>query len=293
MNDILKFTEDKRFIRWVHNPNKELDSYWDTYKKNNPDQLEEIEKARNIVLNLKSKKESFSEDEANNLFSEIMAGVEKEKQGKMQTRTLAMTILRYAAVFVFILLAIGGYYFINRNGDLEVTAESLMLNSIDISGNSELLLADGQSVSLSEKNTFIECISNHQVVINKADTIKINVDNQQNVNQLKLYRGKNSTIQLVDGTTVHLNAGSHFIFPTEFNTKIRNAYLVGEGFFDVAHNPKAPFVVNAENIVVEVLGTKFNLSAYASDDVIETYLQEGKVKLVVQRVKALLIKKKF
>jgi ferric-dicitrate binding protein FerR (iron transport regulator) len=100
------------------------------------------------------------------------------------------------------------------------------------------------------------------------------------LNQLVVPFGKNSSIRLPDGTIASLNAGSRLIYPSKFEGKNREVYLIGEGFFEVSHNADMPFIVKTSDLQVEVLGTKFNLSAYPSDSFIETVLVEGKVKLI-------------
>ncbi|MBO9660533.1 MAG: DUF4974 domain-containing protein, partial [Chitinophagaceae bacterium] len=56
--------------------------------------------------------------------------------------------------------------------------------------------------------------------------------------------------------------------------------LNGEAYFEVAHNPGWPFKVKTGNQVVEVLGTHFNVEAYAGDPKINTTLAEGSVRVV-------------
>ena len=53
--------------------------------------------------------------------------------------------------------------------------------------------------------------------------------------------------------------------------------LEGEGYFEVAHDEKYPFIVETEKYNVRVLGTTFNVSAYPDSDLFETSLIEGKV----------------
>jgi len=89
--------------------------------------------------------------------------------------------------------------------------------------------------------------------------------------------GIKSSVTLPDGTRVTLNAGSTLIYPTAFVDKQRKISLQGEAFFEVAHDANHPFIVNAENIFVQVLGTKFNVKAYSDDNSIEVTLAEGSV----------------
>lgn len=89
--------------------------------------------------------------------------------------------------------------------------------------------------------------------------------------------GKRTQIELPDGTTVMLNAGTQIIYPKKFNRNQRLVTLSGEAFFDVKKNPDKPFIIKTGELSVEVLGTTFNLMAYPNDNTIETTLVTGKV----------------
>lgn len=90
-------------------------------------------------------------------------------------------------------------------------------------------------------------------------------------------RGVKSTLSLPDGTEVHLNYESSLTFPHEFNRSERRVELVGEAFFDVAHQDGVPFVVVAEGMSIEVLGTSFNVLASESEYQTQVSLVRGKV----------------
>ena len=87
-------------------------------------------------------------------------------------------------------------------------------------------------------------------------------------------------VTLPDGTNVWLNHNSSLKYPAMFNGKNRNVELNGEGFFEVAHNPKIPFIVKAGEIQVLARGTTFNIMAYADEDRIETSLIDGCVEVL-------------
>ncbi len=93
--------------------------------------------------------------------------------------------------------------------------------------------------------------------------------------------GAQTSVTLADGTKVWLNSGSRLHFPVSFdNQEQRKVELSGEAFFEVAHNPEVPFVVNAGELDVKVLGTSFNVSAYTEYDKLTVALLEGKVSLI-------------
>lgn len=94
-------------------------------------------------------------------------------------------------------------------------------------------------------------------------------------------RGQKSQIVLADGTKVWLNSDTKIKYPGNFSKNQRDVYLDGEAFFEVSKNPHQPFVVHTSGVNVKVLGTKFNVKAYADENQIETSLFEGKVNLLL------------
>jgi transmembrane sensor len=93
-------------------------------------------------------------------------------------------------------------------------------------------------------------------------------------------RGSNTRILLPDGSIVWLNANSTLEYPSQFGETSREVRLRGEGFFDVRKGIK-PFIVHAEDLLVKVKGTRFNVEAYANAQTLKTTLEEGKVELQV------------
>jgi len=91
--------------------------------------------------------------------------------------------------------------------------------------------------------------------------------------------GERWTINLDDGTTVQLNGGTLFVYPKAFGKQERSVYLVGEANFSVANDAQRPFIVQAKSLAVQVLGTKFNVTSYPSDDRITVTLETGAVKV--------------
>lgn len=116
-------------------------------------------------------------------------------------------------------------------------------------------------------------------------------------------RGGQYRLTLPDGTTVWLNSGSTLRYPQRFDTGERVVELEGEAYFSVTSlrggTPKqspnsneiasarttphslamTPFLVKTNSQIVEVLGTQFNIAAYADEPEIKTTLVEGSVRL--------------
>ena len=91
-------------------------------------------------------------------------------------------------------------------------------------------------------------------------------------------KGQRATVTLTDGTTVYLNADSHLSFPEHFDADKRAVVLVGEAFFKVARQPKRPFVVTSGKLTTTVLGTSFNIEAFA-DEPAKVTVATGQVKV--------------
>jgi transmembrane sensor len=98
-------------------------------------------------------------------------------------------------------------------------------------------------------------------------------------NTISTPKGGEYRVVLPDGTQVWLNAESSLKFPTAFVGKKRAVELIGEAYFEVAKNRKMPFNVSTKGVIIEVLGTHFNVNAYNDEATIKTTLLEGSVKL--------------
>lgn len=77
--------------------------------------------------------------------------------------------------------------------------------------------------------------------------------------------GVKSSISLADGTRIKLNAGSSLSYEENRFKEVRDVFLEGEAFFEVAHDPDRPFTVNAGGVNITALGTSFNIMAYRDE----------------------------
>lgn len=82
--------------------------------------------------------------------------------------------------------------------------------------------------------------------------------------RLETYRtapGEMRTLTLKDGTTVHLNGGS--TVSVRLGLRERRVQMgLAEASFDVAKDKGRPFVIDAGDVDVRVVGTEFNVSRY-------------------------------
>ncbi|QHS61316.1 FecR family protein [Chitinophaga agri] len=93
------------------------------------------------------------------------------------------------------------------------------------------------------------------------------------------------TVSLPDGSSVVLQPGARISYPfpgcPERNCK-REVYLSGAAYFEISRNTLQPFIVYANEMVINVLGTSFNVRAYEQDSLVEVHVKTGKISVSVQ-----------
>jgi len=97
--------------------------------------------------------------------------------------------------------------------------------------------------------------------------------------EISVDQKKQTDIALSDGTRITLDASSFFQYPPEFKGKTREVFLTGEGYFNVTPDEKKPFIVHANNAVIKVLGTRFNVRAWQHNKRVRVTVAKGKVSL--------------
>lgn len=152
-----------------------------------------------------------------------------------------------------------------------------------------LILSDG-SVRRLEASPQEKQITMGELVIRNAGTMvqyasKLNSlsrveENNPVYNELQIPVGGEYQLVLADGTKVWLNSQSSLKYPVVFHGHTREVELEGEAYFEVAHDSGHPFLVRLKNeLVVEVLGTSFNVRDYGDESEIQTVLEQGAVKV--------------
>ena len=243
--------------KWIENPENQLifkeyvkTHFSITYATNDPD-IKSVRKA---------------------LLKEIRKGTKKTSKFKFTT------LMRYAAVAI-IFLGIG--FMLQKDLFTRVDDKQVIVTRKDEitlklgNGNVKIIAADGSSKIYDANGKVVGEQNGKELVYNQ------NGDSEKLVyNTLSIPNGKRFNITLSDGTLVHLNAGSSITFPVQFlKNKSRKVFLSGEAFFEVAHDKKNAFVVNASKLDVQVYGTKFNVSNYQEDNATDVVLVEGSVSM--------------
>jgi ferric-dicitrate binding protein FerR (iron transport regulator) len=87
-------------------------------------------------------------------------------------------------------------------------------------------------------------------------------------------------LELNDGTTININKHSSLTYPVKFRSGERRVILEGEAYFDVAQDLQKPFIVEAQDVEIMVLGTSFFISAFKDAPEVEVMVNSGKVALI-------------
>lgn len=96
-------------------------------------------------------------------------------------------------------------------------------------------------------------------------------------------KGSRTLVKLNDGSQIWLNSGSTITYTPDFGKTNRELKLSGEAYLEVCKNEQLPFIVNAGNMEIKVLGTKFNVNAYNNNENIQVFLLKGSVSLTNEK----------
>ncbi len=198
-----------------------------------------------------------------------------------------------AAIGLVILLSGTWMFFYNKHTPPEIVQqEQPSDNKTDAApgkNTATLILADGSVVALdSAGNGEITKQGNVAIVKSEDGKILYKTDGQRTAetlyNTMSTPRGGQYQLVLPDGTKVWLNAASSIRYPASFPADERKVTVTGEVYFEVAAartsaNKKdfVPFIVQKDDMQVQVKGTHFNINAYDDEADIKVTLLEGRV----------------
>lgn len=107
-----------------------------------------------------------------------------------------------------------------------------------------------------------------------AQTMQLSSSKAQRISQV-----------LNDGSAVYLNGDSQL--SVNHNATFREVDLrKGQAYFDVAHEPSRPFIVNVDKVKVQVVGTAFDIDKLSDKTVIRVY--DGIVKIIADKTHTLI-----
>ncbi len=245
--------------------------------------------------------DGMSRGEKAKLRGKLLHGIAEGLQSErgivlQQPRRPAFRWLPYAAA-VAILLSVGWLLLVDSR---QSSVDSLADADVAPGGNrATLTLADGRVINLDEAQTGI-IVGAEDITYQDGVSLGLSPaggarDGQSDgrgrlvdIEELTLTTPKGGTYQITlpDGSRVWLNSASTLRYPSRFSGKERIVELSGEAFFEIqeiqgARVSRVPFKVLTSGQTVEVLGTEFNISAYADEKETKTTLVTGKVRVGV------------
>ena len=234
---------------------------------------------QNLEVHIGNEEEQSEQE----LHDKILNRLRTTLHGTAKPKVVPMWKKLAAAASIVALVSVGAWYFI-RNGSTGKTVQ--VAQQTDVMPGFEqavLTTSDGSKIGLGKNN---------QQPINEKNGVVINNDGHQLsyasspsgnavfFNTLEVPRKGVYSIELADGTKVWLNSLSSLTYPTSFPGRERRVSIKGEAYFEIAKNPRQPFIVDVEGgQAIEVLGTRFNVNAYTNEQQISTTLLEGAVRV--------------
>jgi len=241
------------------------------------------------------------------IWNKILSDVSQTEAELPKVQKLDRSYKRIISIGVAasILLIAGIGYLILKNNDT-TPDQFVIAKKYDLPAGTDkaiLTLSDGKVIDLN-KDAVGKIATEAGIEITKAadGTLvykTLNTGKSDGFNTITTPIGGQYAVILPDGSKVWLNAGSSLKYPTAFAASGRNVTLTGEGYFEVAHmegtKGRVPFTVTVlknqtQSEKVEVLGTHFNINAYADEPFINTTLLMGSVKVALSNNKTTLLK---
>lgn len=184
-------------------------------------------------------------------------------------------------VAALVLIALGSGIWLFQDRQPVLTAEGMITPIQPGKSKASLVLSTGKIVELQTGSP--RRFSDLQAEIHMDSTgiaYQVANDSVQPVfHTLRIPQGGEYCLSLSDGTRIWLNAKTELSYPVFFTGKERRVKLKGEAYFDVARNEMQPFIVETDRMEVKVLGTTFNVNAYADEPEVVTTLVTGSVQI--------------
>jgi transmembrane sensor len=113
----------------------------------------------------------------------------------------------------------------------------------------------------------------HRVPINEQPIATSGLNEYDNTSN------ESRIVRFTDGSLAILKPKSKVKYPTTFEGKTRTVYLEGEAFFEVQKDASKPFLVYSQDMITQVVGTSFTVSAFGGASEFKVIVNTGKVKV--------------
>ena len=203
-------------------------------------------------------------------------------------RTIKIRRLYIAGVAVAASIALLFFFRLHPTEESVQDIRSFAHNNIPVYEQQEtqLIVSDDRALMLPDKESVISYDS-ASVKVTSQETIKeeIATAEMSEYHQLIIPKGKRSFLTLSDGTQIWANSGTRLVYPVPFKTDKREIFVDGEIYLHVQPDETRPFIVQTNDLNLQVLGTEFNVQAYSADKQKRVVLKSGSVRITSETSK--------
>lgn len=219
--------------------------------------------------------------ESRDLHEKRLLGAIEQRIGWKRSARIRTFRLTATAAAVLLIVTLGWWFTKQPSPDTAVAVNNNNNNGSPGGNRAVLTLGNGQRIVLDSagNGTLFNQGGVHCIKLDSG-SLAYNMGSEPEevqIHTLSTPVGGQFRIALADGTNVWLNAASSLKFPSSFRGNERSVEITGEAYFEVATDKAKPFKVAFNNSSVEVLGTHFNVMAYADEAKSKVTLLEGSV----------------
>ncbi|MBN7817452.1 FecR family protein [Algoriphagus pacificus] len=226
------FVLDPEFRKWVLTNDPEAKRYWEEFLSTNKSKIQEVEKARKILIHLSQERFALPDSEIDLQWNMINDKIDHMEGLKRQTKVVSLD--SWSAI----------------QHHKEQSRQKRKRNFIRTA-----------VFAFSALGCFIFAVWFQSQKFDDTQEVELSYET------MEVPAGVKSNYLLPDGTEVTLNSQSKITFEKNFSGDIREIELVGEGFFDVAEDSLRPFIVKTQQVSTQALGTAFNIKAYPEEPI--------------------------
>lgn len=206
-------------------------------------------------------------------YRELQSRIARTKSLKIKRISVAAASVAAVVLVSFVALNIG------KKDVARTVAFNYKEIGVSAPNGSVTMSVDGVDFNLNSKSVTMEQGDSTLSLLGE-DGESVKEISRNKMITVKVPVGHQFEVVLSDGTKVWLNSDTKFMYPSNFDGNERRVRIIGEGYFDVTHNTKQPFIVSVDGKYdVKVLGTQFNIDSYPGGEVSRTTLVNGKVKV--------------
>lgn len=239
--------------------------------------MEQSDERRKLIDSLQNKDQVKQDLRLYKSFDKEKSWQKLQDRIGIQKRKQQFVWYRVAAVAIILIVAASALYYQYEYNPSNTTVAEIIppgeFNAIlKIENQETIVIRDTLSAPIISGITQIAEVKNGELQYNNTEAI------EPVKMEIEVPERSEFYFKLSDGSELWMNAGSKAIFKQPFTDSERNIYVEGEAYFKISRDTARPFIVDVlGKNKIEVLGTQFNVRAYADEQHYQTTLVEGKI----------------